>query len=164
MSVSFNRRSPSTYIFAGSLNVYPMGAARRGRYGGGGMWNASTLLCYWYMINMVIVNCCDTSCVYLHLHPGYGRFGSVYRAKYLGSDVAVKIFTSIDENSWRKELEIYDMNIRHRFVLELIAADLASHRAVTQFWLITTLHEKGLSSPSMCFDIHTQLCDLCFAE
>lgn len=38
---------------------------------------------------------------------GRGKYGEVWRGQWHGENVAVKIFTSRDENSWRRETEIY---------------------------------------------------------
>ena len=45
---------------------------------------------------------------------GKGRFGEVWRGEWRGENVAVKIFSSIDENSWFREVEIYQtVMLRH---------------------------------------------------
>ncbi|XP_015673854.1 activin receptor type-1C [Protobothrops mucrosquamatus] len=55
---------------------------------------------------------------------GKGRFGEVWRGKWCGEDVAVKIFSSRDERSWFREAEIYQtIMLRHENVLGFIAAD-----------------------------------------
>lgn len=38
---------------------------------------------------------------------GKGRYGSVWRGVWHGEPVAVKIFSSRDEESWKRETEIY---------------------------------------------------------
>lgn len=55
---------------------------------------------------------------------GKGRFGEVWRGKWRGEDVAVKIFSSRDERSWFREAEIYQtIMLRHDNILGFIAAD-----------------------------------------
>lgn len=38
---------------------------------------------------------------------GKGRYGGVWRGVWHGEQVAVKIFSSRDEESWKRETEIY---------------------------------------------------------
>lgn len=55
---------------------------------------------------------------------GKGRFGEVWRGKWRGGDVAVKIFSSREERSWFREAEIYQtVMLRHENILGFIAAD-----------------------------------------
>ncbi|KAM9803006.1 activin receptor type-1C isoform 2-T2 [Syngnathus typhle] len=55
---------------------------------------------------------------------GKGRFGEVWKGKWRGEDVAVKIFSSRDERSWFREAEIYQtVMLRHDNILGFIAAD-----------------------------------------
>nr|XP_043874323.1 activin receptor type-1C isoform X1 [Solea senegalensis] len=55
---------------------------------------------------------------------GKGRFGEVWRGKWRGEDVAVKIFSTRDERSWFREAEIYQtIMLRHENILGFIAAD-----------------------------------------
>ena len=55
---------------------------------------------------------------------GKGRFGEVWRSKWHGEPVAVKIFNSRDEKSWFREVEIYQtVSLRHDNILGFIAAD-----------------------------------------
>ncbi|XP_042172018.1 activin receptor type-1C-like isoform X2 [Oncorhynchus tshawytscha] len=55
---------------------------------------------------------------------GKGRFGEVWRGRWRGEDVAVKIFSSRDERSWFREAEIYQtIMLRHESILGFIAAD-----------------------------------------
>ena len=42
---------------------------------------------------------------------GRGRFGEVQRGEWRGSDVAVKIFSSLDEKSWVREVEVYQTSM-----------------------------------------------------
>lgn len=55
---------------------------------------------------------------------GKGRFGEVWRGRWRGQPVAVKIFSSRDERSWFREFEIYQtVMLRHSNILGFIAAD-----------------------------------------
>ena len=55
---------------------------------------------------------------------GKGRFGEVWRGRWRGESVAVKIFSSRDEKSWFREVEIYQtVMLRHSNILGFIAAD-----------------------------------------
>lgn len=55
---------------------------------------------------------------------GKGRFGEVWRGRWRGESVAVKIFSSRDEKSWFREVEIYQtIMLRHEDILGFIAAD-----------------------------------------
>jgi len=55
---------------------------------------------------------------------GRGRYGAVFRGVWRGDDVAVKIFNSREEASWKREVEIYQTTLlRHDNVLGFIAAD-----------------------------------------
>lgn len=55
---------------------------------------------------------------------GKGRFGEVWRGRWRGESVAVKIFSSREECSWFREAEIYQtIMLRHENILGFIAAD-----------------------------------------
>jgi Protein tyrosine and serine/threonine kinase/Transforming growth factor beta type I GS-motif len=55
---------------------------------------------------------------------GKGRFGEVWRGRWRGENVAVKIFSSREECSWFREAEIYQtIMLRHENILGFIAAD-----------------------------------------
>lgn len=55
---------------------------------------------------------------------GKGKYGEVWRSKWRGENVAVKIFNSRDEKSWIREVEIYQtVSLRHENILGFIAAD-----------------------------------------
>ncbi|KAJ6660815.1 hypothetical protein lerEdw1_017441 [Lerista edwardsae] len=63
---------------------------------------------------------------------GKGRFGEVWRGKWCGEDVAVKIFSSRDERSWFREAEIYQtIMLRHENILGFIAADNKGKPAIS---------------------------------
>ncbi|XP_028566352.2 activin receptor type-1-like [Podarcis muralis] len=75
---------------------------------------------------------------------GKGRYGEVWRATWHGENVAVKIFSSRDEQSWFRETEIYNtVLLRHDNILGFIASDMTSRNSSTQLWLITHYHEHG---------------------
>ena len=55
---------------------------------------------------------------------GQGRYGKVHLGQRLGENVAVKIFSTRDEESWFRESEIYQtVMLRHDNILGFIAAD-----------------------------------------
>lgn len=55
---------------------------------------------------------------------GKGRFGEVWKGRWRGENVAVKIFSSREECSWFREAEIYQtIMLRHENILGFIAAD-----------------------------------------
>ena len=75
---------------------------------------------------------------------GKGRFGEVRRGVWRGSNVAVKIFSSLDEKSWVREVEVYQTSmLRHDNILGFIAADIKGTGGWTQMLLITDYHERG---------------------
>ncbi|TRY92926.1 hypothetical protein DNTS_024362 [Danionella cerebrum] len=75
---------------------------------------------------------------------GKGRFGEVWRGRWRGEDVAVKIFSSRDERSWFREAEIYQtIMLRHDNILGFIAADNKDNGSWTQLWLVSEYHEHG---------------------
>lgn len=52
------------------------------------------------------------------LGAGKGRYGEVWRGTWMGENVAVKIFSSRDEQSWFRETEIYNtVQLRHENIL-----------------------------------------------
>ncbi|XP_021943731.2 TGF-beta receptor type-1 isoform X3 [Folsomia candida] len=75
---------------------------------------------------------------------GKGRYGEVWRGRWRGENVAVKIFSSREERSWFREAEIYQtVMLRHENILGFIAADNKDNGTWTQLWLVTDYHEKG---------------------
>ena len=55
---------------------------------------------------------------------GTGRYGTVHRGKWREDYVAVKIFSTSDERSWFREIDIYQtVCLRHENILGYIAAD-----------------------------------------
>jgi len=93
---------------------------------------------------------------------GKGRFGEVWRGRWRGENVAVKIFSSRDEKSWFRESEIYQtVMLRHENILGFIAADNKDEVTWTQLWLVTDYHQHG-----SLFDYlnkHTVSPDTCIA-
>jgi bone morphogenetic protein receptor type-1B len=60
---------------------------------------------------------------------GKGRYGEVWRAKWRGENVAVKVFYTTDEASWFRETEVYQTELmRHDNLLGFIAADIKGER------------------------------------
>lgn len=75
---------------------------------------------------------------------GRGRYGEVWRAVWHGENVAVKIFFSRDEESWKRETEIYStILLRHENILGYIGSDMTSRNSCTQLWLITHYFPLG---------------------
>ena len=75
---------------------------------------------------------------------GKGRYGEVWRAKWLDDDVAVKRFFSHEESSWNRETEIFNtVMLRHENILRYLGSDITSFHSVTQFWLVTEYHSLG---------------------
>merc|ERR1719219_1258681 len=75
---------------------------------------------------------------------GQGRFGEVHLGQWRGEHVAVKIFSTRDEESWFRESEVYQtVMLRHENILGFIAADNKDIGTWTQLWLITDYHENG---------------------
>uniref|UniRef100_A0A673LQ43 Serine/threonine-protein kinase receptor n=1 Tax=Sinocyclocheilus rhinocerous TaxID=307959 RepID=A0A673LQ43_9TELE len=68
----------------------------------------------------------------------------VWRGKWRGEEVAVKIFSSREERSWFREAEIYQtVMLRHENILGFIAADNKDNGTWTQLWLVSDYHEHG---------------------
>lgn len=75
---------------------------------------------------------------------GQGRFGEVWKGQWRGESVAVKIFSTRDENSWFRESQIYQtVMLRHENILGFIATDNKDNGTWTQLWLVTDYHEHG---------------------
>lgn len=102
---------------------------------------------------------------------GKGRYGEVWRGTWQGEHVAVKIFNSRDEESWKRETEIYNtVLLRHDNILGYIASDIASRSGVTCMWLITHYHMHGalydylnihtLDAYNMCQLAYSAICGL----
>ncbi|XP_052892419.1 activin receptor type-1 isoform X1 [Anopheles moucheti] len=75
---------------------------------------------------------------------GRGRYGEVWRGIWHGESVAVKIFFSRDEDSWKRETEIYGtVLLRHENILGYVGSDMTSRNSCTQLWLITHYYPQG---------------------
>ena len=60
----------------------------------------------------------------LHEIIGKGRYGEVWRGRWRGENVAVKIFHTREERSWFREAEVYQtVMLRQENILGFIAAD-----------------------------------------
>ena len=63
--------------------------------------------------------------IVFHNKIGKGRYGEVWMGSWRGENVAVKMFSTIDEASWFRESEIYQtVLMRHQHILGFIAADI----------------------------------------
>ncbi|XP_047139293.1 activin receptor type-1 isoform X1 [Hydra vulgaris] len=102
---------------------------------------------------------------------GKGRYGEVWRGDWHGESVAVKIFNSRDEDSWKRETQIYNtVMLRHDNILGYIASDIAVKKDETCMWLIAHYHEHGslydylnthsLSVYEMALISHSAVCGL----
>lgn len=73
---------------------------------------------------------------------GKGRFGEVWRGRWRGEYVAVKIFSSREECSWFREAEIYQtVMLRHENILGFIAADNKGN-ILTMFAYFIAIHHE----------------------
>lgn len=90
-----------------------------------GLWPDRSLLSS-VLVSLLLHHCCSTlsffcafplrNCV--TLFSGKGRYGEVWRGTWMGESVAVKIFSSRDEQSWFRETEIYNtVQLRHDNIL-----------------------------------------------
>lgn len=68
-------------------------------------------------------------------HVGNGRFGRVFRGQYHGEDVAVKAFRTIDQDSWKREDDIF-RTLNHDNIVRFIASEVTSlDNASTEIWM-----------------------------
>jgi len=77
---------------------------------------------------------------------GQGRYGEVHLGIWRGCEkVAVKKFSTIDEDSWKRESEVYQtVMLRHENILGFIASDCKDDRCTQlELWLITDYYENG---------------------
>ena len=75
---------------------------------------------------------------------GGGRFGQVYHAKWRRDDIAVKMFKTTEEASWRREHDIFNtILLRHENILGFIASDIRGTGGQTDMLLITEYHPNG---------------------
>ncbi len=84
---------------------------------------------------------------------GTGRFGEVWRGRWRGEYVAVKIFSSREERSWFREAEIYQtVMLRHENILGCIAADnkgMSSSVPVQYSVDMASDHARNKTTPEM---------------
>ncbi|XP_064639813.1 bone morphogenetic protein receptor type-1B-like [Lineus longissimus] len=82
--------------------------------------------------------------IHLIKSVGKGRYGEVWKGKWRGENIAVKIFFTTEEASWFRETELYQtVLLRHDNILGFIAADIKGTGSWTQLFLITDYHENG---------------------
>ncbi|GFT17834.1 hypothetical protein NPIL_150671 [Nephila pilipes] len=75
---------------------------------------------------------------------GKGRYGEVWKGLYYCDYCAVKIFSTRDDKSWEREVEVYEtVMLRHENILGFIAADRKDNGTWTQLWLVTDFHPNG---------------------
>ncbi|XP_074649583.1 bone morphogenetic protein receptor type-1B-like [Tubulanus polymorphus] len=109
--------------------------------------------------------------IHLVRSVGKGRYGEVWKGKWRGESVAVKIFFTTEEASWFRETELYQtVLLRHDNILGFIAADIKGTGSWTQLFLITDYHEHGslhdylkanvLSTSDMLRLAHSAVCGL----
>ncbi|OWA53580.1 Bone morphogenetic protein receptor type-1A [Hypsibius exemplaris] len=78
------------------------------------------------------------------MNIGRGRYGEVWRAIFRGEDVAVKIFSSLDQESWESETQLYQTDLlRHDNLLGFKVADIGGTGSATQMLLVTDYHPRG---------------------
>ncbi|KAI1285810.1 TGF-beta receptor type-1 [Halotydeus destructor] len=72
-----------------------------------------------------------------------GRLSEVFCAKYQSEYVAVKQYSTLQEDLWRRETEIYGKyNLSHENILRFIAPDQLDDGSNTRLWLITDYHAE----------------------
>ena len=75
---------------------------------------------------------------------GKGRYGKVHRGTWNDDNYAVKIFLTKDEDSFKREIDIYStVLLRHENILGYVGSDVASFNSCTQLWLVTDYYPKG---------------------
>jgi len=75
---------------------------------------------------------------------GGGRYGEVFRGTWNGSDVAVKAFNTREEESFKREKDIYgQILLRHDNILVYYGHDCTSVNSTTQQWIVTQYHPLG---------------------
>ena len=78
----------------------------------------------WWNLGHCGLGCLRLSISNCDFDSGKGRYGEVWRGRWRGEDVAVKIFSSREERSWFREAELYQtVMLRHENILGFIAAD-----------------------------------------
>lgn len=75
---------------------------------------------------------------------GRGGYGEVWKAVCHGGNIAVKIFYSLDEDSWKRETEIFSTTLlQHENILGYLGSDMISNNSCTQFWLMMEFFPQG---------------------
>ncbi|OQR72586.1 activin receptor type-2A-like [Tropilaelaps mercedesae] len=75
-----------------------------------------------------------------------GRFGTVWRGKYNGKEVAVKIFPANEKQSWEREKEVYRLpQMQHPNVLSFLGTGPKTNvqTGLAEYWLLTEWHQLG---------------------
>ena len=73
---------------------------------------------------------------------GRGRYGEVYKGRWRGEYVAVKVFSAREERSWFREAEIYQtVMLRHENILGFIAADNKGRRVLWDWRSFCVIHK-----------------------
>lgn len=74
-----------------------------------------------------------------------GRFGDVWQGRLRNDvDVAVKIFSMQEKDSWNTEIEIYKLpRMKHPNVLEFLGGEKHLEKMKPELWLITVYHTNG---------------------
>ena len=68
----------------------------------------------------------------------------MWRGSWNGDNVAVKIFLTKDEESFKRETDIYStVLLRHENILGYIGSDCTSVNSCTQLWLVTHYYQHG---------------------
>ena len=71
---------------------------------------------------------------------GRGRYGEVWRGELCGEMVAVKIFASSDEASWRRESSVFnDLKLQHENIVNFYASDVRARGSFIELWLIISV-------------------------
>ncbi|XP_062507938.1 TGF-beta receptor type-1-like [Corticium candelabrum] len=82
---------------------------------------------------------------------GAGRFGEVWLGTWRGENIAVKILSSRDEQSWFREAEMYQtVMLRHANILGFIAVDNRDNGTWTQLWMVMDYHPNGSLYDFLC--------------
>lgn len=105
---------------------------------------------------------------------GRGRYGKVWKGHWKGhGEVAIKVFLTTEEASWKREQAIYKTPlVRHENLLQFIATDIRGTGCSTQMLLITDYHENGslfdvlasrILNQGECLRLmYSAACGLCF--
>lgn len=88
----------------------------------------------------------DVDSVTLVEPAAQGRFGSVWKGKHNGKDVAVKVFPPNEKQSWEREKEVYRLpQMQHLNVLSFLGTGPKTNAqtGLTEYWLLTAWHPLG---------------------